>query len=333
MMGAMGPRPTLDEVAEIAGVSTATVSRVLNKSAPVSDAMRAAVEAAVAQLGYVPNPAARNLARRRTDTIALVASAPDDRFFTDPFFAAMVHRIAELVADTELQFVILTARGERQQRKVERYVLEGHVDATIMLTTHEDDVLPRTLAAAGAPLAIVGRPPDGAPIASVDTDNRAGGRIATEHLLARGTCVATIAGPGDMGVSADRLAGYRDALGRRPELVAHGDFTLESGRTAMQALLDRDAALDGVFAASDEMALGALAALAAAGRRVPDDVAVVGFDDLELAARATPPLTTMRQPWDGLAHALVDLIRAQIGGDRAPRRVVLAPTLVRRASA
>jgi DNA-binding LacI/PurR family transcriptional regulator len=330
----MAQRPTLEAVAEHAGVSTATVSRVLNNSAPVSPRMRAAVETAVAELGYVPNPAARNLARRRTDTIALVVSEPGDRLFADPFFPAVVHGIAEVLAETELQLVILSARGERQQRRVERYVLEGHVDGTIMLSLHADDVLPHALVAAGAPLVLSGRPPrDAARISWVDTDNRAGGRLATEHLLATRKRVATITGPLDMSVSSDRFEGYREALAGRPELVAHGDFGVESGRIAAEELLRREPRLDGLFAASDAMAVGALQALAAAGRSVPGDVAVVGFDDVDLAAAASPPLTTVRQPWEAMTRALVDLLRRRIAGKGGPEQVVLAPTLVERASA
>jgi DNA-binding LacI/PurR family transcriptional regulator len=334
IMGGMEQRPTLEAVAERAGVSTATVSRVLNNSAPVSPTMRAAVETAISELGYVPNPAARNLARRRTDTIALVASEPGDRLFADPFFPAVVHGIAEVLAETELQLVILSARGERQQRRVERYVLEGHVDGTIMLSLHADDVLPQALAAAGAPLVLSGRPPGDVPgISWVDTDNRVGGRLATEHLLATRERVGTITGPLDMSVSSDRFEGYREAVAGRPELVAHGDFGIESGRAAANELLRREPRLDGLFAASDAMAVGALQALAAAGRRVPDDVAVVGFDDVDLAGAALPPLTTVRQPWEAMTRALVDLLRRRIAGERRAERVVLAPALVLRASA
>jgi DNA-binding LacI/PurR family transcriptional regulator len=334
MMGFVERRPTLEAVARRAGVSTATVSRVLNKSARVSPEMRAAVEAAVAELGYVPNPAARNLARRRTDTIALVVSEPGDRLFADPFFPAVVHGIAEELADTDLQLVILPARGERQQRKVERYVLEGHVDGTIMVSLHADDVLPHALLAAQAPLVLSGRPPREPESSSwVDTDNRAGGRLATEHLLATRQRVATIVGPLDMTVSSDRFEGYRDALAGRPVLVAHGDFGLDSGRAAAEELLRVEPGIDGIFAASDAMAVGALQALAAAGRRVPDDVAVVGFDDVALAATASPPLTTVRQPWEQMTRTLVELLRRRIAGSVEPEHVVLAPTLVRRASA
>jgi DNA-binding LacI/PurR family transcriptional regulator len=332
-----GHRPTLDEVAALAGVSIATASRVLNDSARVSDAARAAVEGAVARLGYVPNPAARSLARRRTDTIALVISEPEQRVFADPFFPAIVHGIAETIADTELQLVLLLAQGTRQQQKVERYLLQGHADGVVMMSVHGDDTLPRALADGGIPIVLTGRPREVGWIPFVDSDNRGGARIATEHLLATRQRVATITGPLDMTVSADRFDGYRDAIestGIGDELVAHADFTAEGGRRAMAELLERDPSVDGVFVASDLMAFGALGQLAAAGRRVPEDVAVVGFDDVDDAATASPPLTTMRQPFAELTRSLAELLQRRIAGEAAPDEQVVFPTeLVRRASA
>jgi DNA-binding LacI/PurR family transcriptional regulator len=335
----MDARPTLEAVAELAGVSAATVSRVLNDSARVSEATRESVLAAVAQLRYVPNPAARNLVRRRSDTIALVISEPEQRLFADPFFPAVVNGIAETIADTNLQLVLLLARGERQQRKVERYVLEGHVDGVIMVSLHADDVLPRALVNAGVPIVLSGRPGgDVTDISFVDVDNRGGARAATEHLLETRSIVATITGPLDMTVSADRFAGYRDALavaGRefRPELVLEGDFTAESGGRAVDRLLEAEPMLDGLFAASDAMGLGALDRLVALGRPVPESVAIVGFDDLEIAAAASTPLTTMRQPFDEMTRALTDLLLRRIAGEERTEQVVLPTTLVRRLSA
>ena len=339
MMVRMEPRPTLEAVAELAGVSTATVSRVLNDSARVSEATRASVLAAVERLRYVPNPAARNLARRRTDTIALVISEPEQRLFADPFFPAVVHGIAETIADTELQLVLLLARGERQQRKIERYVLEGHVDGVIMVSLHADDVLPRALVTAGVPIVLSGRPSgDATDISFVDVDNRGGARAATEHLLLTRRAVATITGPLDMAVSADRFEGYREALAGaglelRSDLVAHGDFTAESGARAIDRLLAAEPALDGIFAASDAMGVGALDRLTALGRQVPESVAVVGFDDLEIAASARVPLTTMRQPFEAMTRSLTDLLLRRIAGEPGAEHVVLPTTLVRRRSA
>ncbi len=334
-----GTRPTVEAVAALAGVSTATVSRVLNHSPRVSAAARAAVEDAVAELGYVPNPAARSLARRRTDTIALVVSEPDERMFADPFLPAIVHGLGEAIAETQLQLILLLAQGEREQRKVERYVLQGHVDGVIMLCQHGDEALPRAFVAAGVPIVLTGRPQDADWIPYVDADNRAGARTATEHLLATRRRVATITGPLDLAVAADRFGGYRDALAAAgiafdPSLVAHGDFTAESGARAMELLLACEPAVDGVFAASDLMSAGALRRLEAAGRRVPEDIAVVGFDDVDVASSTTPPLTTMRQPFADMTRALADLLQRRIAGEAgAGESVILAATLVRRASA
>jgi DNA-binding LacI/PurR family transcriptional regulator len=333
-----GVRPTLEQVAALAGVSTATVSRVLNNSPRVSAAARASVEGAVAQLGYVPNPAARSLVRRRTDTIALVISEPDERMFADPFIPAIVHGIGEAIAETELHLILLLAQGQRDQRKVERYVLQGHVDGVIMLCQHDDDALPRAFVAAGIPIVLNGRPRGTGWIPYVDADNRGGARTATGHLLATRRRVATITGPLDMTVSADRFEGYRDALAAAeiafdPDLVAHGDFSAESGGRAMAQLLAGEPGVDGVFAASDLMALGALRQLEASGRRVPDDVAVIGYDDIDAAASARPPLTTMRQPFSDMTRAVSDLLRRRIAGEAgATEHVVFATTLVRRVS-
>lgn len=334
----MATRPTLDAVARLAGVSVATASRVLNGSPRVSDATRASVQAAVAELGYLANPAARMLARRRTDTIALVISEPEERVFADPFFPPVVHGIAATIADTELQLVLLLARGGRQQRKVERYVLQGHVDGVVMMSLHADDVLPRALADAGVPIVLSGRPRGLDSVPFVDVDNRGGARIATEHLLETRTKVATITGPIDMPVSADRFEGYVEATAAAgqpldPTLVATGDFSVESGARAVESLLSAHPDLDGLFAASDAMALGALGALAAAGRRIPEDVAVVGFDDVEAAALATPALTTMRQPFAEMTAALTDLLVRRIAGETGIDGVVLPATLIRRRSA
>jgi DNA-binding LacI/PurR family transcriptional regulator len=332
-------RPTLEEVAALAGVSTATVSRVLNNSTPVSEGARASVERAVAELGYVPNPAARSLARRRTDTIALVVSEPDELAFADPFYPAIVHGIGEAIADTDLQLILLLAQGSRAREKVERYVLQGHVDGVVMLCQHGDDALPRAFVAADVPIVMTGRPRDTLTVPFVDADNRDGARAATEHLLRTRRRVATITGPLDLTVTADRFEGYRDAVAAAglafdPDLVAAGDFTAESGGRAMEELLEHAPDVDGVFAASDVMAVGALRYLAAAGRRVPDDIAVIGFDDIAAAATSTPPLTTMRQPFAAMTEALTDLLRRRITGAAAPdERIVFATELIRRASA
>ena len=275
--------PTLDEVAVLAGVSRATVSRVINDSPRVSPEARQAVQTAVAELRYVPNRMARSLVTRRTDTIALVLNEPNTQVFSDPFFASIVRGVSATLADTDLNLVLLTARDEREQEKVGRYARQGHVDGVILMSVHSQDPLPDILDAAGVPLVLCGRPFDDREVAYVDADNRGGAVVATEHLLGIGRRrVATVTGPLDMIAGVDRYAGYRSALTAaghepRPELMAEGDFTEGGGQRAMAELLARVPDLDAVFVASDPMAVGALRALRAAGRRVPEDVAVVGL--------------------------------------------------------
>ncbi|MPQ98028.1 substrate-binding domain-containing protein [Modestobacter sp. I12A-02628] len=331
--------PTLDEVALRAGVSRATVSRVVNDSPRVSAEAREAVQAAVAELRYVPNRMARSLVTRRTDTIALVLSEPDTQVFSDPFFASIVRGLSRALAETDLNLVLLTARDAREQEKIGRYARRGHVDGVILMSLHREDQLPEVLAAAGVPLVLCGRPFDGRPVAYVDADNVGGGRVATEFLIAQGRRrIATVTGPQDMIAGVDRFQGHRAALeqaGRRlePGLVAHGDFTEAGGARAMAELLDREPGLDAVFVASDPMAVGALRTLQAAGRTVPGDVAVVGFDDAAVAQTCDPPLTTMAQPLDEMTPLMTELLLQQIdGGPQADSRVC-ATHLVRRASA
>jgi DNA-binding LacI/PurR family transcriptional regulator len=334
------PAPTLEEVARLAAVSTATVSRVVNGSPKVRLDTRKAVERAIKRLGYVPNRAARSLVTRRTDTIALVVSESESRVFSDPFFPAIVQGISTAIADTELQLLLLMAQGEREHVKVERYIRQGHVDGVILMSLHGEDPLPRALTEAGVPTVLTGRPRPGERLPYVDADNRGGARTAASYLLSSGRKkVATITGPLDMMVGVDRFDGYVDALreaGQRVTkgLIEHGDFSRESGARAMTALLRRSPRLDAVFVANDPMAIGALETLRALGRRVPDDVAVIGFDDVADAASTEPPLTTVRQPLEEMTKAMAELLLRQIDEAEAEREFVVCPTsLIRRESA
>jgi DNA-binding LacI/PurR family transcriptional regulator len=332
--------PTLEEVAALAGVSRATVSRVVNDSPRVSPEARLAVQNAVETLRYVPNRMARSLVTRRTDTIALVLSESNSQVFTDPFFASIVRGLSSQLADTELNLVLLAARGSREQQKIGRYVRQGHVDGVILMSQHSDDLLPPILADARVPLVLSGRPLDGRSVSYVDADNLGGARMATEHLLGRGReRIATISGPRDMIAGIDRLAGYHRAIeeaGRPvdPRYVVEGDFSEGGGARAMATLLQQAPDLDAVFVASDPMAVGALGMLRAAGRRVPDDVAVVGFDDAAVAATSDPPLTTIAQPLEDMTALMVELLLQQIeDGSEAVESRVCGTRLVERASA
>lgn len=333
------PQPTLEAVAARAGVSRATVSRVVNGSPRVSDTARRAVERAVEELGYVPNPAARSLVTRRTQSLALVIAEPEDRLFTDPFFAGIVRGVSRALAQAEHQLVLLMRRADAEHQRVERYLGNGHVDGVMIVSLHGDDPLPARLERRGVPVVVGGRPQRAGALRYVDVDNAGGARSAVEHLLALGReRIATITGPPDMAASADRYEGYRRALGGAGlavdgDLVVAGTFEQDSGSEAMHALLARRPDVDAVFAASDLMAAGALAALHAAGRRVPDDVALVGFDDTFVARSTQPPLTTVRQPIERMGAEMARLVLAAVEGRAVPDHVLLPTELVVRESA
>jgi DNA-binding LacI/PurR family transcriptional regulator len=325
-------------VARLANVSRATVSRVVNGDRRVGESARTAVEAAVKTLGYTPNRAARSLVTRRSDSVAVVIPEPTGQLFGDPFFPRLLRGISETLAEAQLQLVLLMPQGPADERRVSRYLAAGHTDGVLLVSLHGADPLPGDLQRLGIPVVVGGRPP--APgITYVDVDNRGGAMTATRHLVDLGrTTAATVAGPQDMPPGADRLTGYRQALveaGRAADerLVEVADFSLDGGREAMRRLLERCPDIDAVFVASDLMALGALGALRAAGRSVPGDVAVVGFDDSPLAASAVPPLSSVRQPIEAMGRDMTRLLlRAVRGEDDPPRRVILDTSLIIRES-
>jgi DNA-binding LacI/PurR family transcriptional regulator len=336
---ARGRRCTLEDVAARAGVSRATASRVVNGSPRVSEAARRAVEAAIDELGYAPNRAARSLAADRSESIALVVSEPGVRLFADPFFAPATLGVTGVLEPTRYQLVLALAHTEAGHQRLERHLLHGGVDGVLVMSGRAGDPLPGRLAEAGIPTVVAGRPPDGVAVGYVDADNVGGACRAVRLLIERGRRrIGTVAGPPDMVPGVDRRTGWEKALvaaGRAPDpdLVAAADFTRAGGEAATRRLLERHPDLDGLFVASDLMALGALDALRAAGRRVPDDVAVVGFDDTELARSADPPLTTVRQPLEQLGAAMAQLLLDQLERGAPPAGVVLDTDLVVRASA
>ena len=330
---------TLEEVAHVAGVSRATVSRVVNGSPRVSPDVRVDVQAAIERLGYIPNRAARSLVTRRSDSIAVVITEPTGRLFSDPFFPRLLRGISSELAARDRQLILLMPDSAADEARTADYLTAGHVDGALLVSLHGDDPLPARLTAAGIPIVLVGRPPKGAKASYVDVDNRQGAQSAVAHLVGAGRrVVATITGPLDMAPGVDRLNGYRDALAEAglpadPTLEATGDFTQNGGSLAMERLLAARPDLDAVFAASDLMAAGALAVLAAAGRRVPRDVAVVGFDDSPVATSTTPQLSSVRQPIEEMGHEMARLlVHAVEAAETVPRRVILATELVRRAS-
>jgi DNA-binding LacI/PurR family transcriptional regulator len=331
-----GTRPTLESVAARAGVSRATVSRVVN-GLPVTAASEQSVRRAIEELGYVPNHAARTLVTRRTDLIALVLPEPTTRVFSaDQFFAGLVHGVSQELEAADKQLVLMLAGSPASHERIERSVAAHHVDGVMLSSLHGADPLPAALTRLGVPVVCNERTLGPASVPYVGVDNRGGAEAAVRHLIASGRRrVATIAGPPDMIAGIDRLAGYRAALrdGARRSIVEVGDFTSDSGAAAMSHLLAGEPDLDAVFAASDLMADGALQALRHAGRRVPDDVAVVGFDDIDLARYTDPPLTTIRQPIVGIGRRMARQLLGLVAGQEIEPIVTLPTELVIRESA
>lgn len=320
--------PTLAEVAALAGVSPATASRVLNNSARVSPAAREQVHEAVLRLGYVRQRAARGTFNdRQTRCVAAVICESTPRLFADPFFGRLLDGAEAVLAPRDVP--LLLAFGDRASA-LERYLRGRHIDGVLLLSPKGRHPLSTALHSIGVPVTMVGRPIDRAEFSYVDVDNHGGARRAVERLVSTGrTRIATIAGPADSPHGVDRLAGFRAAIQVADYPcgpVAYGDWTRAAGVHAMSRLLDHRPNLDAVFAASDLMALGALHALRRAGRRVPDDVAVIGFDDLPMAAYTEPPLTTVHQPVEELGAIAARRLLAAMDGDGLTSAPPVLPT-------
>jgi DNA-binding LacI/PurR family transcriptional regulator len=235
----------MDEVAKAAGVSQATVSRVVNGNPRVNLTTRRQVERTIERLGFVPNSAARTLVTRRSDSIGVLIPEPTSRVFGDPFFAQVLRGVSSALTVRHQKLVLFLPQTDEEETELQGYLGAGHVDGVIMYSLHGDDPLPEQLRRRGLPVVVGGRPPTGSRVSYVDYDNRGGARAATTHLVEIGRrVVATVSGPLDMTAAIDRLDGHRDALVAagiepNPELEAAGDFTQESGIRAMEDLLAR----------------------------------------------------------------------------------------------
>lgn len=329
-------KPTIRDVAAVAGVSHGTVSRVINGGHWVSPEARRAVEEAIRTTGYTANHAARSLATGRSNSLAFLLTESQQLLFSDPTFALLLRGATSALAARSMTLVLLIADTEQEQRGVETYVRAGHVDGVLLVSSHASDDLLASLVAAGVPTVCSGVPQsEDVRVPSVVIDEVGAARAMTRHLVDRGhRRIGLITGPLDTPGGRLRLEGFRAELGDRfdARLVETGSFEAATGDAAMTALLERAPDIDAVFAASDVMAVGAIEALRRAGRRVPEDVAVAGFDDSGLAETMTPKLTTMRQPWAEISSTMVDMLVDVIAGvQRDP--VVLPTTLVVRESA
>lgn len=331
--------PTIIDVAEHAGVSRGTVSRVLQGGHNVSPAAKEAVNAAIRKLGYVVNRAARSLVTQRAGSVAFLLSETQDRLFDDPNFTTLLTGCTTALAEHDIPLVLITAGTEAERRRIRPFLSTHHVDGVLLISSHRGNPMIEHLRQADLPFVCCGKPlGERGALSYVSSDDHEGARTMVRYLLESGRRrVATITGPQDTPGGLERLQGYREVLAEHgiahdERLVAHGDYSRASGEAGMQQLLTAAPDLDAVFVASDLMADGALAAIKRAGLRVPEDIAVGGFDDSPVAPAAHPPLTTIRQPWDRISEMMVRQLLDQIHGE-GPATVILPTELVVRESA
>jgi LacI family transcriptional regulator len=303
---------TLEKVGKLAGVSRSTVSRVVNGHPNVRDEVRERVWQVIRETGYQPHAAARSLVTRRTRILGAIIPETVTTLFVDPFFPLLLRGITETCNAHNYHLMLSLLNGPpRQDELYRRLVHSGHLDGVLVASARMDDPLIPQLLHDDVPFILVGRHSDSR-VGYVDVDNVAAARMAVEHLIRLGhKRIATITGPLSMASGEDRLVGYRQALEahRIPvedELIVEGDFTEDSGAVGMQRLLP--ASPSALFAASDSMAVGAMKALREADLRIPEDVALVGFDDVPIASAIEPALTTVRQPIERLGSMAADLL-------------------------
>lgn len=333
-------RPTLDDVAKRAGVSRATVSRVVNGYPYVSRKVRERVLRAIEEIGYQPHITARALASRRTWNVGFVVPSSLHKFFTDPYFPRLIDGIVRVCNQHNYILSLFVFHTEDLEKQLLPRLTSGSlVDGIIIQATEANDTILAKIVQEGIPFVVVGRPLNLSDVSYVDVDNVGGAYKAVSHLIAVGRRhIGTITGPLNTAVGQDRLEGYRQAL-REHDLpildrfIVAGDFTELSGYVGARRLLAQNPELDAIFVASDLMASGALRALREAGKEVPTDVALVGYDDLPPAQLAVPPLTTIRQPIQHLGMTAMQLLLEKVEhGETAPRKIVLKTELIVRRS-
>ncbi|NTV35814.1 MAG: LacI family transcriptional regulator [Anaerolineaceae bacterium] len=328
---------TLEDIAQISGVSRSTVSRVINCDDNVKDKTREKVMEVIQKYNFQPNLAARGLAAGRTNIIGLVIPAAVSTIFTDPYFPLLTQGVSSACNVNDFSVMLWLAEPEYERRMVRRIIHSGLLDGVIVSSTLMEDPIIRALIESKMQFVLIGRYPGFDSVNILDVDNETSGQDATMHLIRSGRKrVATITGPQNMIAGFDRFQGYKAALSERgipfsPELVSEGDFSEMSGYLCMRNLLPSHP--DAVFAASDMMAIGAMRAIAESGLRVPEDIAIVGFDDLPVAKNTNPALTSIRQPITRMGSLAVETLIDRITHpDQPPRRIILATELVIRNS-
>ena len=327
---------TLEDIARLSDVSRSTVSRVINSDAKVKEETRLKVLKVIQSIDFQPNLAARGLATGRTNVIGVIIPARVSVIFADPYFPVFLQGVSSACNNRTYSVMLWLAEPDYERRMIPRILHNGLMDGVVVASTLMDDPIVKSLFESKMPFILIGRHPS-MDVNFLDVDNLQAARKATLHLLRLGyKRVATITGSQDQVAGFDRYQGYLNALQDydrtiRPELVADGDFTEEGGYHAMARLLPQKP--DAVFAASDMTAYGAMRAIHEANLRIPEDVAVVGFDDIPASARTTPALTTVRQPVQQMGSKAAEVLINVIENDiTATQKLIMDTELVVRES-
>ncbi|ARN21357.1 LacI family DNA-binding transcriptional regulator [Piscinibacter gummiphilus] len=326
---------TIKDVAQHAQVSVATVSHVINDTRFVSEATRVRVQEAIEALRYVPSALARSLKSNRTHTVGMMI--PNS---SNPYFAEIIRGIEDTFYEAGFNVILCNSDDDPiKQGNYVRLLTEKQVDGLIVMSSGSDVELLDTLRAARMPQVVVDREIDDLAADLVEVNHEAGGFLATQHLLKLGhRRIGCIAGPLGLSSARERVQGYRRALGEGgvtvdDRLIRGADFTSAGGLAAMTSLLDSARRPTAVFASNDLMAIGAICAAAQRGLRIPQDVSVVGFDDIALAAHSNPPLTSVVQPKHQTGQLAAQLLLERIADpSRALQRTILQPSLLVRQS-
>lgn len=320
------------KVAELANVSKSTVSRVVNEDDSVAQETRERVLAAIAATGYRVNQSARALVSNKTGAIAVAIYEHLATYFTSAFSGAMVTSLQEFFFEKNFHVLVLPAPDSKRQERIEKYIFDGHVDGAILLGPVNEDILLKDLMAANIPLAISGRPLASQQAPYVDIDNRGASEKVVEEIIAsQRTKIGFVSGKLSNPSAADRLLGYRRAIEKAglpddESLIGVGDWGYESAVIATQEILSKHPDLDAIFCSNDLMATAALSVIKESGRTVPDDVAIVGFDNSPIALRTTPALTSVSQDPERYARELGEMLLKQISGASSSPSPVILPT-------
>lgn len=332
------PELTLDQIALMAGVSKATISRVLNKSPHVAEATRQRVQEIIDQTGFLPNRAAQVLATQRTNVLGLVIPRHVESFTSDPYFPHLVQGVTQFCNQNGYSLNLLLLHSKNDEQLFFSCVLQrGILDGVIVQSTGLTSSLTQNLEDWAIPYVFVGRPNIPQEVSYVDVDNFNGAYQAVLHLIDQGyKRIGTVTGDMNTTPGIDRLAGYKQALESRgitfeEKLVARGNFTESSAYDVALELIDENP--DALFVASDTMAVGALRALQDVGLRVPEDMALMGYDDLPPATLSTPQLSTVQQPIREMGIRAVEmLLEIMKDGSEPKRRIIFTPKVVVRDS-